>query len=240
MLCKDALKMLLFVFNTLIFFVGATFMAIGVEVENNKKYAVGLLDKMKDLPPELGNLTYTGYILVAVGALLIFIGILGCCGTYCGNKCVLMSFSLILLVVIVAEITVVVHILFYKPKVVKMLDTIREKVAKNIKDIYGRSDIATEAWDETMFMFKCCGYNNYTDFTGSAFVSLTSQYPQFCCFTEAVQCDHARAKSEHVHGCFAAVVNLVKLKFTIIVVLASCATAFQVGAMIVVFILCKK
>lgn len=32
-----------------------------------------------------------------------------------------------------------------------MLDTIREKVAKNIKDIYGRSDIVTDAWDETMF-----------------------------------------------------------------------------------------
>lgn len=68
-------------------------MAVGIVVENNKKYAVGVLDKVKDLPPELGNLTYAGYILVAAGAILIFIGILGCCGTYCRNKCVLMIVS---------------------------------------------------------------------------------------------------------------------------------------------------
>ncbi|GAA6091385.1 tetraspanin-1-like [Tachysurus ichikawai] len=239
MRCKDALDMCMIVFNTMILCAGAAAMAVGIVVENNKKYAVGVLDKVKDLPPELGNLTYAGYILVAAGAILIFIGILGCCGTYCRNKCVLMIFSLILLVVIVAEITAAVLILFYEPKVAKMLDTIREKVAKNIKDIYGRSDIVTDAWDETMFQFKCCGYNNYTDFTGSAFVSHISQYPQFCCFTKSVQCDLARAKSEHVDGCFAAVVKLVKRYSTLIVILASFATTFQVGAMILAFTLCK-
>ncbi|XP_060715848.1 tetraspanin-1-like [Tachysurus vachellii] len=214
-------------------------MAVGFVVEINKKYAVGVLDKIKDLPPEIVNLTYAGYILFAAGALIIFIGILGCCSTYCRNKCVLMTFSLILLIVIVAEITVLVLILFYEPKVAKMLDTIREKVAKNIKDSYGLNNDVTNAWDETMYMFQCCGYNNYTDFTGSAFVSMISQYPQFCCFTKSVQCDLAGAKSEHVDGCFVAVVNFVKHNSIIIVVLASCAFAFQVGAMILAFILCK-
>ncbi|KAK2818156.1 hypothetical protein Q7C36_022089 [Tachysurus vachellii] len=220
------------VLNTLIFFVGAASMAVGVVLKNNTNYALGLLYKIKDLPPDFDNLTAAGHILVAAGAVLIFIGILGCCSTYCRNECVLMTFSLILLVGIVAAVTVAVYILYYLFEVEKMLDTNRVQLPKNIKDSYGLKDDVTNAWNETMYMFKCCGYNNYTDFTGSAFVSRTSQYPQFCCFTESVQCDLARAKSEHVGGCFAAVMYSVQILVIIIVLLASCAFSFQVVTMI--------
>lgn len=36
------------------------------------------------------------------------------------------------------------------------------------------------------FQLNCCGYNNYTDFTGSPFVSATSSYPDTCCTTGTI------------------------------------------------------
>ncbi|XP_047659069.1 tetraspanin-1-like isoform X2 [Tachysurus fulvidraco] len=201
-------------------------MAVGILIENNTNHALGLLDKIKDLPPKLANLTGAGYMLVAAGAVVIFIAILACYCTYSGNTN--MNFYLIMAIMI----TIIFLFLLIRLQWWNRLHTNKGKVAKIIKDMYGRNDNVTNAWDETMNLFKCCGYNNYTDFTGSAFVSLTSQYPQFCCFTEAVQCDHARAKSEHVDGCIAALVTLVKNKSAVLLCLCIEVLMLRVGAII--------
>ncbi|MCI4393901.1 hypothetical protein PGIGA_G00162520 [Pangasianodon gigas] len=89
---------------------------------------------------------------------------------------------------------------------------------------------------------KCCGYNNYTDFTGSLFVNHTSEYPQFCCSTSALpskKCDFGNAASAHVEGCFNVVVKLVKKNSALLGGVAICVAAIEVAAMIVALILYK-
>lgn len=68
-------------------------MAIGVLVEINKKFIFGVLEHIKDVPTELAHLANAGYLLIAVGVILTFMGFLGCCGACCENKCMLMTVS---------------------------------------------------------------------------------------------------------------------------------------------------
>ncbi|XP_058236957.1 tetraspanin-1-like [Hemibagrus wyckioides] len=237
---KGILKILMVIFNTAIFFAGAASVVIGVLVVVNKKNVFGTLDNIKDLPPQLSHLANAGYLLVAVGAVIAFMGFLGCCGACCENKCMLMTFFIIILTVFVVEVIAAVLILFYEPKAEELMNKIREKVAKSIRENYGDNDIITNTWNETMTLLKCCGYNNYTDFTGSPYVRQDSQYPQFCCSTGSGKCNRGQAQSQNVDGCFNVVVKLVKNNSTLLGGIAVCVAATEVAAMIVSLILFKK
>ncbi|XP_060755540.1 tetraspanin-1-like [Neoarius graeffei] len=240
MACEGILRVLMVLFNSVIFTAGVATVAIGVLVEINRKFIFGVLEHIKDVPTELAHLANTGYLLIAVGVILAFMGFLGCCGACCKNKCMLMTFFIIILIVFIAEVAAAVLILLYQPTAEKLLDKLREEVAKNIKEDYGQNDIVTNAWNETMSLLKCCGYTNYTDFTGSPFVKRTSQYPQFCCSPRTESCDGDKATSAHVVGCFDAVVKLVKSNSTLLAGVAVCVAAIEVAAMIVSLILYKN
>ncbi|MCJ8748080.1 hypothetical protein PDJAM_G00161030 [Pangasius djambal] len=240
MICKGILKILMVVFNSAILLAGVATVIIGVLVEISRKHVLGVLDNVKDISPKLAPLANAGYLLIAVGAIIAFMGFLGCCGACCENKCMLMLFFIIILIVFVAEVVAAVLALIYQPTAEKLLGEIREKVAKSIRENYGQKDVITIAWNETMSLMKCCGYNNYTDFTGSLFVNNTSKYPKFCCSTTPETCDVRRANSELVEGCFNAVVKLVKNNSALLGGVAICVAAIEVAAMIVSLILYKK
>ncbi|XP_058236797.1 tetraspanin-1-like [Hemibagrus wyckioides] len=211
---KGILKILMVIFNIVIFFAGLASLVIGFRVVINKKNAFGTVDNIEELSPQLSYLANAGYLLVAVGAVLTFIGFLGCCGAFWENQCMLM----------IAE---------------KLLNNIQEKVTRSIQKGYGENDIINTMWDETMALLKCCGYNNYTDFTGSPYVNHTSQYPQFCCSTGSGKCDLGKAESQKVNGCFDVVVERVKNNSALLGGIAVCVAAIEVGSMIVSFILLK-
>lgn len=241
MACKWILKVLMVVFNSAIFLAGAATVVIGVLVEMKKNNILKVLDIIKDNSPELAHLSNAGYLLIGVGAILTFMGFLGCCGACCDNKCMLMTFFIIILILFVVEVVAAVYILLYQSKVEEVLDKVREKVGEKIKENYDKNSDFTAAWNETMSLMKCCGFSNYTDFTGSVFVNRTSLYPQDCCSTEpsdkAIQCDGKAAASKSVHGCLDALVKLVKSQSSLLGAVAICIAALEVAAMIVSLIL---
>ncbi|MCI4393894.1 hypothetical protein PGIGA_G00162510 [Pangasianodon gigas] len=150
MACKGILKILMVIFNSAIFLAGVATVIIGVLVEISRRHVLGVLDKFKDISAELAPLANAGYLLIAVGAVIAFMGFLGCCGACCENKCMLMIFFIIILIVFVVEVVAAVVALLYQPKAEKLLDKIRQNVAKSIRENYGQNDIITIAWNETM------------------------------------------------------------------------------------------
>lgn len=42
---------------------------------------------------------------------------------------------------------------------------------------------------------RCCGYNDYNDFTGSPFYDRTNTYPPVCCGDDVNTCDAKSAVS---------------------------------------------
>ena len=55
---------------------------------------MGLLNSMEGAPEELGQLLNVGYLLIAIGVVLVVIGFLGCCGAIKESRCMLMLVGL--------------------------------------------------------------------------------------------------------------------------------------------------
>ncbi|KAF5890468.1 tetraspanin-1-like, partial [Clarias magur] len=181
---------------------GAVTVIVGILIEMKGKVVLEALNNNKDIPPDFVPWFTTTYLLIAIGAVLAFMGFLGCCGACCENKCMLMIFFIIIFSAFVVEVVVGVLFLLHQSKAEILLDSLRTKVSRNIMENYGGNNIMTKAWNETMSLMKCCGYNNYTDFNDSPQVRTTSLYPPSCCSERKDECDLGQAKSKLLMGCF--------------------------------------
>ncbi|XP_035221222.1 CD9 antigen-like, partial [Stegodyphus dumicola] len=76
------------------------------------------------------------FILMAAGAIMFLIGLLGCCGALQESPCMLGTFFIFLLVIFAAEITGGVWAWMYKDEVNKIIEV---QVTKMVKDEYGAS-----------------------------------------------------------------------------------------------------
>ncbi|XP_018926119.1 tetraspanin 34 [Cyprinus carpio] len=240
MCCKGFLKIMMFVFNGIIFLAGAAILAVGIWVAVDRVSLLGFLDHIEDAPPELAQLANIGYLLIGVGAFLTLVGFMGCCGAVKESKCMLLSFFTIVLIIFLVEVAAAVVLFVFEPLVQKFLDEIEETVAKSIEDNYGSDESFTSVWNSTMNELKCCGYKNYTDFMGSQFVNTTSLYPDTCCTSSSGPCNENAAKTDIVVGCFQALVNLVEDNAVLLAGVALGIAALEIAAMVVSMILYKN
>ncbi|XP_048051325.1 tetraspanin 34 [Megalobrama amblycephala] len=240
MCCKGFLKIMMFVFNGVIFLAGAAILAVGIWVTVDRVSLLGFLDHIDDAPPELAQLANLGYVLIGVGAFLTLMGFLGCCGAVKESKCMLLSFFVIVLIIFLIEVAAAVVLIVFEPLVQKFLDDIGEKVGKSIEKNYGADESFTSVWNTTMKELKCCGYNNYTDFTGSPFVNSTSLYPDTCCTSSSGRCGQVSAQQASITGCFRSLVKLIENNAVLLAGVALGIAALEIAAMVVSMILYKN
>lgn len=72
---------------------GAVILGVGIWVTVDSSSLLGILEKVEDAPSELSHLVSVGYLLIAVGAFLLIIGFLGCCGAVRESRCMLLTVS---------------------------------------------------------------------------------------------------------------------------------------------------
>uniref|UniRef100_A0A2K6FWI9 Tetraspanin n=1 Tax=Propithecus coquereli TaxID=379532 RepID=A0A2K6FWI9_PROCO len=84
---------------------------------------------------------------------------------------------------------------------------------KNYRGYNEPDDYSTE-WNFVMEKLKCCGVNNYTDFSGSSFEMTTSHaYPRVCCKSiGTAACDGRNVSTGVIHreGCFPKLLKITK------------------------------
>uniref|UniRef100_A0A8C2F7Z1 Tetraspanin n=1 Tax=Cyprinus carpio TaxID=7962 RepID=A0A8C2F7Z1_CYPCA len=255
--CFGFLKTMMFLFNGIIFLAGAAILGVGIWVKVDSGSVLSFLQNIQGAPGELGQVLNVGYLLIAVGAVLVILGFLGCCGAIrdvgallvilgflgcCGaireSKCMLLLFFIIILLVFIAEVAGAIVLLVFKPLAENLIKQVGTEVVKSIRNDYGKNPDVTGLWNTTMTSLKCCGFNNYTDFTNSYFVNDTKSYPFQCC--HRVPCIEITAFNSTVPGCFPALKKLVDDNAVIIIGVALGIAALELAAMIVSMILyCK-
>ncbi|XP_036420749.1 tetraspanin-1-like [Colossoma macropomum] len=233
------LKVIMCVFNGVIFLAGGVAVSVGILVAMSSKYLRIVLDHIKDSPPALAQVGNVGYLLIAVGAVLAIMGFLGCCGALCESKCMLLTFFIIILIVFLAEVAGAVIILLFKPTANEVLQKLNQEVVDLIKKDYGSDDAFTTVMNETMSQLTCCGYNNYTDFTGSPFQTTTSRYPESCCRSNGT-CIERNAEAQGVRGCFNSFVQLLEDNAAVLGGVAIGIAALEIAAMVVSMVLYKN
>ncbi|XP_061741563.1 uncharacterized protein LOC133541872 isoform X2 [Nerophis ophidion] len=241
--CFGFLKFMMFLFNGIIFVAGAAILGVGIWVKVDSGSILGFLGMIENAPPELAQVLNVGYLLIAVGALLVIIGFLGCCGAARESKCMLLLFFIIILLVFIAEVAGAVVILVFRPLAEELFDKFGEASVQSIKKDYGKNEDVTGLWDTTMSTFKCCGIYNSSNFVGSPYYAANNnQYPPPCCAAANNRpCNQTMIDNfTTIPGCFVKIKQLIEDNTVAIVAVALGIAALEICAMTVSMILyCK-
>ncbi|XP_052405838.1 tetraspanin-1 [Carassius gibelio] len=236
--CFGFLKSVMFLFNGIIFVAGAAILGVGIWVKVDSGSVLSFLQKIQGAPGELGKVLNVGYLLIAVGAVLLVLGFLGCCGAIKESRCMLLLFFIIILIVFIVEVAGAIVLLAFKPQAENLIKQMESEVVKSLKYDYWENVDVTGLWNTTMSTLKCCGFNNYTDFTNSEFMNNTKSYPAQCC--NKAPCDQKTALDSNIQGCFPALKKLVDDNSVIIIAVALGIAALELVAMIVSMILYNR
>ncbi|XP_005809121.1 tetraspanin-1-like [Xiphophorus maculatus] len=236
MCCTGFLKVMMFIFNGAIFLAGAAILGVGIWVTVDSDSLLGLVDKVVELPEDVFQLNYVGYVLIGVGAVLLIIGFLGCCGAIKESKCMLLTFFSLVLIIFIIEVAGGVVLFVFNDEVDQIFDSIENEVRTDIQKNYGNENDMTQVWNTTMEQFQCCGYKNYTDFEGSPFNNAGDRYPSPCCDGTG-PCTSNAARTANIKGCFVKLLELLEENSAIIAGVALGIAALEIAAMVVSMVL---
>eukprot|EP00071_Canis_lupus_P011253 XP_005631375.3 tetraspanin-4 [Canis lupus familiaris] len=111
------------------------------------------------------------------------IGFVGCIGAIKEHKCLLLTFFVTLLLVLLLEVTVTVLFFAYTDKI----DRYAQQDLKKGLHLYGTPGNVglTNAWSIIQTDFRCCGVSNYTDWFE---VYNATRVPDSCCLEFSESC----------------------------------------------------
>ncbi|XP_003972633.2 tetraspanin-1 [Takifugu rubripes] len=242
MCCSGFLKVMMFIFNGGIFLAGAAILAVGVWVKVDSGSFLGILDDVEGVPVGLSQLVNISYLLIALGAVLLVIGFLGCCGAIKESRCMLLTFFIIILIIFIAEVAGAIVLFVFTGVAAELFAEVENGLRTSIRKSYGTQGSLTSLWNENMEQFGCCGVKNYTDFNGSPFQGQEKIYPQFCCNISSTifPCNADEAMFSMVDGCLDKLVAAIEENSLIIAGVAIGITAIEIAAMVVSMVLYKQ
>ncbi|KAJ6657664.1 hypothetical protein lerEdw1_002165 [Lerista edwardsae] len=147
MVCFTFLKMMMFVFNGVIFLGGTAVLGIGIWVKVDSSSLVKILGAAA---PQLTQLINVGYLCIGVGCFLLLIGFLGCWGAVKESKCMLLMFFVVVLILFIVEVSGAVVVLVFSAVADIFLDHLKSWALKTLKENYGKQEDITGIWDTTM------------------------------------------------------------------------------------------
>ncbi|EDO35917.1 predicted protein [Nematostella vectensis] len=202
----QCMKYLLFAFNFVFWIAGIAVMSVGIWTRVSANEYASLMGQ--------SGFTAAANIMIAAGALVMFIGFVGCCGAVKENKCFLLLYFFLLLVIFVLEIAS--GILAYTKRD-KVISSVEKALNQSISLDYGQSnkEKATKAVDRAQSIFKCCGATQGPkDWANTAWAkSNTNQtVPESCCKKKAAGCNGAPADSDTYYqkGCSQGLQDFIK------------------------------
>ncbi|KAM9239398.1 tetraspanin-1 [Leptosomus discolor] len=224
--CFTFIKVMMILFNLAIFLGGGTLLGVGIWVTVDGQ---SFLDIFGTLSSSVLQVVNVSYFLIVIGAILLVIGFLGCCGAQKESKCLLMMFFSVVLIIFIAEIAAAVVALVYTGLAETLLTAV---VTPLLKEKYGVDMKLTHIWNVTMTEVHCCGLNNYTDFNNSQWLEKHNTYPEPCC-EDMKPCNATVAAQSKVPGCFNQILEEIKTNAGVVGGVAAGIAALEIASMAV-------
>ncbi|XP_020835013.1 tetraspanin-4 isoform X1 [Phascolarctos cinereus] len=173
--CLQGVKYLMFVFNLLFWLGGCGILGVGIWLAVTQ-------GNFATLSPSFPSLSAAN-LLIVTGTFVMVIGFVGCIGAIKENKCLLLSFFIMLLIVFLLELMVAILFFVYTDQI----DTYAQRDLKKGLHLYGaEGNIGlTNAWSIIQTDFRCCGVSNYTDWFE---VYNSTRVPDSCCLEFSESC----------------------------------------------------
>ncbi|XP_068629364.1 CD63 antigen-like isoform X2 [Battus philenor] len=158
-------KYVLFFFNLVVALFGLAIIGIGVAVLMN--WTV-LKDELKS------HLTVAPWLFIIIGAVMFIIAFFGCCGAIRESHCMVVTYAIFLLVIIIVQVVLAVLMFTYA-------DTIKEGLVKGVNGIFDKrtTDPAVNAvFNNIQTQFECCGKHSPADY---GVIGVVTDLPESCC-----------------------------------------------------------
>lgn len=134
--CTKCIKYLLFVFNFVFWLAGGIILGVGLWLRHDSQTSLILQSSLDD--QHAPNTFYIGiYILIAVGAVMMFVGFLGCYGAIQESQCLLGTFFTCLVILFACEVAAGIWGFVNK-----------DQIAKDVKQFYDQALLQSKDKDE--------------------------------------------------------------------------------------------
>ncbi|XP_054876478.1 leukocyte surface antigen CD53-like [Poeciliopsis prolifica] len=162
--CLKCLKYTMCVANFLCFMCGVAVLSFGVYLMVKLNFAA--------LTPTLDRLNIPSMLLIS-GIIITCVSFLGFLGALKENRCLLMTFFLVLFILMLVELTAACLMLIYE----KEIGDIVTKDLKNGLEKARQNDTKISDWDLVQETFKCCGVSNVSDWGNKIPMSCRTEAP---------------------------------------------------------------
>lgn len=136
-------------------------------------------------------------VIIAVGAFLFLVALVGCCGACKENYCLMTTFAIFLSLIMLVEVAVAIAGYVFRDKVKSEFS---KDFQKQMQDYHKHNNTATmlDTWQKE---FKCCGATNYTDWETVPGMA-KDRVPDSCCVNITEGCGiNFKAAMIHTQGC---------------------------------------
>ncbi|XP_071955768.1 tetraspanin-1-like [Antedon mediterranea] len=183
MCCPSFAKVLLIIFNLVFFVIGIVLLSVGIWTVTDP-YKLEILDILDN-----AVVANTAYILIVLGVFIIIVSFLGCCGAIKKNKCMLIMYFIIVLLIFLVQFIACCIAVAYKEEVEDFVNDELYDTMADYKAPWDDDNNVNLAWNGIQFLLECCGTNNYSDWQNTPYAGESdtydgitlNYYPPSCC-----------------------------------------------------------
>uniref|UniRef100_A0A182WML0 Tetraspanin n=1 Tax=Anopheles minimus TaxID=112268 RepID=A0A182WML0_9DIPT len=249
-------KTLLMFFNFIFAILGMIVLAIGVWLVIDKASLVALLKVENDQIEHFTQpavIEHLGYLLIVITSVVLFLSFLGYCGAIRESQCLLTTYGLFVLVILVAEVTAFGLAVAYKDRARTetknyLQTTISYYYTGNDRN---QTDAVTLMWNYMMSELHCCGVDDYRDFALSEKWNESKRdkiIPTACCVQTALyepqdkNCPFSPTESNSYFkkGCYNAITDWIMHNQEVVIIVAIGVGVTQLLGIILALCVCKS
>lgn len=164
-------KYILCIFNFIFFLAGSALLGVGIWLAADKASFISLLKMVEN--EHVQSFTHPqvieqmAYVLIVCGAVMFVLSFLGYCGAIRESRCLLTTYAVFMIVLLLVEISLGTITVVYKQRsgdeTRKFLNSTIEKYYTNTEN----PDAVTVMWNHLMRQMTCCGVTDFQDFDNS-------------------------------------------------------------------------